>query len=43
MVEAKPISLGTLGMFLLGTRDAILSLAASRQTLWLGMILVFSA
>jgi hypothetical protein len=42
-VEAMPVSLGTLGMFLLGNRNAILSLAACRETLWLGMILVFSA
>lgn len=39
----QPITLGTLGMFLLGSRDAILSLAASRGTLWLGMTFVFSA
>lgn len=41
--EVRPITLSTLGRFLLGRRDAILSLAACRQTLWLGLMLVFSA
>lgn len=41
--EVKPVTLGTLGMFLLGNRRAILALASCRETLWLGMLLVFSA
>jgi len=41
--EVRRLRLSTLGRFLLGNRDAILSLAACRQTLWLGLIFVFSA
>jgi hypothetical protein len=43
LAEVQPIKLRTLAMFLLGNRNAIISLAACRETLWLGLIFVFSA
>lgn len=42
-VAPGPVTLRTLPLYLVGNRQAILSLAASRGTVWLGMLLVFSA
>ena len=42
-MDDKSVSLSTLGRFLIGQRDAIQQISASRDALWLGLLLVLSA